>query len=322
MPISGAPKKKKLPNVDIDTQIALLLHPGQNPTGYEPFIDADRFPFEPNAASLSCVNAWWLVEASWLSYSSSEAFIQSMYRTRAGMDAVLLTASGTDVTVAWSREFAIVAFRGTQPDQWEDIYSDKQWVPRPWDAGHVHKGFAEALAVVWPKLADTLGQLGAGCRVWFTGHSLGAALATLAAYRLSSTAGVCTFGGPLVGNQMFAGAFNTRFNDASLRYVNDYDIVTRVPPEEFAFPFGRYTHVDDVRWIDPAGAVHRAVAGPIRFFSAVIGQPAFMLHLMTHLEAFRLPSLPDALRDHTPLHYVIHVWNDLVAQAQAELVAT
>src|SRR5205814_9659592 len=38
----------------------------------------------------------------------------------------------------------------------------------------------------------------------------------------ASTAGVCTFGSPLVGNQSFAGSFNTKLPDRSLRYVNDH----------------------------------------------------------------------------------------------------
>jgi hypothetical protein len=41
-----------------------------------------------------------------------------------------------------------------------------------------------------------------------------------------------------------------------------------------------------------------------------------MLHVVQHLEMF--PSLPDTLRDHTPLHYVIDVWNDF-ARKQLEV---
>jgi hypothetical protein len=159
-------------------------------------------------------------------------------------------------------------------------------------------------------LKERLQQLPKDCSVWFTGHSLGAALATLAAWRAGGT-GVCTFGSPLVGNQVFAGNFNIRFAGRTLRYVNDFDIVTRVPPEPLAFPFGRFAHVDALRWIDRTGTTS---SGPVpnAFFSDVIGagNATFMLHVVQHPAIF--PSLPDALRDHTPLHYVIHVWNDCV----------
>jgi hypothetical protein len=175
----------------------------------------------------------------------------------------------------------------------------------------------EAFEGVWPALDARLSQLKPGCRIWFTGHSLGAALATLAALRVRSTQGVCTFGSPLVGDQVFAGSFNARFAFRSLRYVNDHDLVTRVPPEEFGFP-GRYMHVDALRWIDPAGTI--GGAGPAvmpRFFTDVIGHASFMLHLMRNIEVLGFPSLPDGLRDHTPLHYAIHAWNDFAANAPA-----
>jgi len=85
-----------------------------------------------------------------------------------------------------------------------------------------------------------------------------------------------------------------------------------VPPEGFAFQFGRFTHVDALRWIDRSGTISD---GPVpgAFFTDVIGamNATFMLHVVQHLEIF--PSLPDALRDHTPLHYVIQVWNDFAS---------
>ena len=317
MPLIAAPPTKNIPDVDLKTQIALLTHPEQNPTDYVPFEEAGSFPFEAAAKPVSRVNAWWLAEAAWLAYWHSEAAIKNVYKTATGLDAELISVDdGTEFTVATNGAFAIVAFRGTQADDWTDILSDGDWIPEKWDIGHVHRGFAKAFEAAWPALQDWLKQLPSGCPTWFTGHSLGAALATLAAWRADG-AGICTFGSPLVGNQVFAGMFNSRFSDRSLRYVNDFDVVTRVPPEEFAFPFGRFTHVDAVRWIDRHGTIGN---GPVPggFFSDVIGgtNAAFMLHVVQHLEMF--PSLPDTLRDHTPLHYVIHVWNDF-ARKQLEV---
>ncbi len=282
-----------------------------------PFEHASAFPFDLGAKPISRVNAWWLAEAAWLSYSHSDAAIKSVYKSATGLDAELIAVDGTEFTVATNGAFAIVAFRGTQPDDWKDVLSDGAWIPKQWDIGHVHQGFAKAFEAAWPALQDRLQQLPSGCAVWFTGHSLGAALATLAAWRASG-AGICTFGSPLVGNQVFAGTFNARFSERSLRYVNDFDIVTRVPPEGFAFPFGRFTHVDTLRWIDRSGTT---TAGPVpnAFFSDVIGatNATFMLHVVQHLAIF--PSLPDTLRDHTPLHYVIHVWNDFARHQKSEL---
>jgi hypothetical protein len=320
MPTVEPPKKKKRPKVtDLDTQVTLLIHPEENPTHYEPFVDAKTYAFDPAPDRLTRVNAWWLAEAAWLSYGHSNDDIKTVYKTQTGLQAELVTASsgtqGTDFTIATNGTFAIVAFRGTQPDEWDDIFSDVNWFPKPWDVGHVHAGFAEAFEGAWQKeLKDRLDRLPAGCAVWFTGHSLGAAIATLAAQRVKKPAGICTFGSPLVGNQVFSGEFNMKFGNLSRRYVNDFDLVTRVPPDRILFPFiGHYTHVDVLRWIDRDGNIGETATSPPAFFLDVFGDPKIVLQLMKKSRDLGLPSLPNALQDHTPLYYVIHVWNDFVA---------
>jgi triacylglycerol lipase len=312
--MSTVPQLKPLPPApDLLTQVTLLTRPEENPSGYEPFADAAQFPFEPTACEWSRANAWWLAEACWLSYFHDDNAVKAIYRSRVGLDCVCLDRSGTQCTIASSPEFAIVAFRGTQPDQWADIMADGRYLPIDWHGVTVHRGFAAALDSVWDPLAAKLAALPPACRVWFTGHSLGAALATLAALRFERNSAVYTFGSPLTGNQVFAGLFNSRFGSGSIRYVNDHDVVTRVPPEEFAFPHGRYAHVDALRWIDADGVVRSTTTlPPPRFFSSVFGSMKLLLFLFEHAESSGLPALPDALRDHTPLHYVIHAWNDLV----------
>ncbi|KAK4792403.1 hypothetical protein SAY86_022838 [Trapa natans] len=67
-----------------------------------------------------------------------------------------------------------------------------------------------------------------------TGHSLGAALATLAAYDIQTNikgapfVTVISFGGPRVGNMAFRGRLE-RLGTRVLRIVNSHDVVTRVP---------------------------------------------------------------------------------------------
>ena len=52
--------------------------------------------------------------------------------------------------------------------------------------GEVHKGFQDAVAQVWKPLEMTIARYRQGREksLWFTGHSLGAGLATLAVARL------------------------------------------------------------------------------------------------------------------------------------------
>jgi triacylglycerol lipase len=306
------PLRKPLPaHLSIEQQRQLLLAPESNPTGYVPFENASEFPFEPGAITHSRVNAWWLAEASWLSYWHDTDAVARVYRERTGLDCTPVAVKGAECTVASGERFAIVAFRGTQPDDWSDILDDACFAPVAWDAGHVHQGFARRFANITPRLQPVLDRLGPTCRVWFTGHSLGAAVATLAAFRHRNLAGgVYTFGSPLVGNSVFAGTSGAALGPTSTRYVNDHDLVTRVPPEPFALPFGLYTHVDHPRWINEDGQIGTTRPAVPHFIRSVFGRANVALDLVELHQRGMGRSLPDALADHTPLYYVLHCWND------------
>ncbi|CAK9309399.1 unnamed protein product [Citrullus colocynthis] len=72
-----------------------------------------------------------------------------------------------------------------------------------------------------------------------TGHSLGAALAVLVADEISVCSAevppvaVFSFGGPRVGNKMFANRIKSR-NVKVLRIVNSQDVITQVPPVTYS----------------------------------------------------------------------------------------
>lgn len=72
----------------------------------------------------------------------------------------------------------------------------------------------------------------------FCGHSLGGALARLAAvdaqYNFCIQATVYTLGAPNVGNKAFEDSFNKRIHH-SMFYVNDKDPVPTVPPEALGY---------------------------------------------------------------------------------------
>src|SRR5438046_10474341 len=71
-----------------------------------------------------------------------------------------------------------LVFRGTLG--LDDTLIDVEFLPVPWAGqGLIHKGFRDQLEDVWKALEDRL--TGEVDPVFFTGHSLGAALATLAA---------------------------------------------------------------------------------------------------------------------------------------------
>ena len=285
-----------------------VLHSEQD-AGYVHFENATAHPFQPRPASFPRVNVWWLAEAALLSYwapTDADRFFRA-----AGLECQYLTAHGTDCYVAWQSDWLLVAFRGTQPDQWDDILADAKVAQVPWDTGAVHSGFAAAIADIWPALTATLNRLSATRSVWFCGHSLGAALATLAAYRFPTPHGVCTLGSPRVGDPTFATAFNAKLASKAFRYVNDQDVVTHVPPPVLA-PW-LYTHVDPRRFIAPDGTVSAGGPAIPHFFGDLIGRPQVLLESINGLLNGSLSLAPTFLLDHMPKAYAIWSWNDYEA---------
>lgn len=108
-----------------------------------------------------------------------------------------------------------------------------------WGGGKVHIGFAKGANSVWAKVFSTT-ALYAGARkpVFLCGHSLGGALATLAAFQLSNkignVRGLYTYGSPRVGDKGFRQAFAAK-GFAYGRWVNDRDAAPVLPPERLHF---------------------------------------------------------------------------------------
>jgi pimeloyl-ACP methyl ester carboxylesterase len=109
----------------------------------------------------------------------------------------------------------------------------------PGDKMRVHSGFLNA----WMSVRDRVlaAASSASGRVYVVGHSMGGALATLAAMEISGVSGgpvrasvACvTFGAPAVGDELFADAFNSRVGQ-SVRVVNALDPIPRSLSSQFA----------------------------------------------------------------------------------------
>lgn len=134
----------------------------------------------------------------------------------------------------------IVAFRGSEKEV-EDWLTNAQAVPTEFDADdpqyvkRVHTGFLDGFNAVRKDLVgaigkarDSLGEHGRDAPIYFTGHSLGGALAQIATRELEPDSyGACyTFGAPRVANYNFFLNVKT----PHYRVVNSSDIVPRVPP--------------------------------------------------------------------------------------------
>jgi hypothetical protein len=70
-------------------------------------------------------------------------------------------------------------------------------------------------------------------QLWVTGHSLGGALALMAAWRFQrqfiEVHQVYTFGAPMIGNATAAQAFEKAFPNKIFRYIDECDLVPKLP---------------------------------------------------------------------------------------------
>lgn len=99
----------------------------------------------------------------------------------------------------------------------------------------VHAGFRRSLDLLWPAVQCWLETLPPLRGIILSGHSLGGAMAVLAAWRLQRqgrrVAGVITFGAPRVGNAAFARSCTASGLDRRIwRVVWGGDPVPHVPP--------------------------------------------------------------------------------------------
>lgn len=145
----------------------------------------------------------------------------------------------TQAFVAGKGGHLVVCFRGTSSGT--DALVDAKFLKT--DAfggrGRVHGGFQNALESVWGQVESAVNALGAGKKIFLCGHSLGAALAQLAAHRLAlgafPVASVYIYGSPRVGNREFMEVYNELLGTKTFLHINDKDIVTRMPPAFLGF---------------------------------------------------------------------------------------
>jgi hypothetical protein len=140
------------------------------------------------------------------------------------------------------RDATIIAFAGSDPLKVEDWITDFN---APVSADDVHRGFEDAVDTAWPVIEATINNRPPTEQsLFFTGHSLGGALAIIAADFAASRLGVTatavyTFGSPRTGGEAFFTSYTPRLGNATFRLIDGTDLVATVPPSLG----GTYRHV-------------------------------------------------------------------------------
>ncbi len=198
-------------------------------------------------------NSRFLGELSLAAYETNETKLRSELANLDLTDCRLIEDLETDTQalVGCTRQAIVVAFRGTEPTKLKDLLTDIELTMVPGPLGKVHEGFWESLEGIWDKLQRAIAIRQEGKRaIWFTGHSLGGALAQLTVARLIQMGrpaqGLYTYGAPRCGDMRFASQFNRLARQSTFRVVNEADIIPDVAPKFLGFEHcGRYCELDE-----------------------------------------------------------------------------
>jgi len=231
----------------------------------------EAIQFNSHTTKFNAHNALLLAKASLAAYNYEEDIRQEVNGW--GLSKFkFFNVDNTQAFLAGDDETIILAFRGTEPKNLQDWMTDLDMDFEDGPGGRVHGGFLGALNVVWKDIRDTLSEFqNNGQSLWVTGHSLGAALATLAVAKMGErdkpVHSLYTFGQPRVGDKTFARNFNLDFQSITFRFVNNNDIVTRVPLRAQGF-----RHIGRILYIDVNGKVQDDINWWNRFLDRVKGR--------------------------------------------------
>ena len=132
-----------------------------------------------------------------------------------------------------NKEDLVIACRGTQPTEFNDLKADLKALPVMAETvGRVHIGFKTEVDDIWPMIEEDINRkTNVSKTLWFCGHSLGAAMATIMASRakhnveLNDPVELFTYGSPRVGWKKYCNSLDVVHH----RWKNNNDIVTTVP---------------------------------------------------------------------------------------------
>lgn len=153
----------------------------------------------------------------------------------------------------------VIACRGTEPTEFNDIKADLKAMPVIAETvSRVHRGFKKEVDDLWPMVLEDLERTANDKKkIWFCGHSLGAAMATIMASRchlypdVEPVEELYTYGSPRVGWPTYCNSLGVTHH----RWKNNNDIVTSVP-----LAIMGYRHHGEEHYINAYGNVRKPTA--------------------------------------------------------------
>jgi triacylglycerol lipase len=297
-----------------DTGWEAIIHPGDGDSFFRRPPRARRFigAFRNEARPFRPANAWWLSEMCRLIYRRGPEEIGEQAPERSRAD--FLAAAGFREHGFFFRPsvqcgifstppgakngFAALVFRGTKGlETWLSNLNTLQvrW-PR---GGMVHGGFKKEFFRVWPEVSEAMADI--DLPFFYTGHSLGGALALLAASMRPPRA-VYTFGAPRAGDSVFAAGLA---EVPVYRIANPRDIVPAVPPSRIPFDF---RHVGEpILLTAPEVATEAEPSEETEATAAPESMGAFAAVKSAFSTRRILPGPPEFLSDHAPVNYTVHL---------------
>src|SRR5258708_15288367 len=294
------------------------------------FESCAELPFASKASDFSLTNAWWLAEASFAAYGADGKQVNLDHLASANWKVGEISSSNVRCLTLDGPDALILAFRGTRVEGFEDPVSRFRFFKTNWNdlvtdmpcppqeignARKVHQGFVTELELVSEQMKSIVRQAkhqSPDKQIWCTGHSLGAALATMAADRLSQefkVQGLYTYGSPRVGNDVFVNTFPI---PNTYRFVHHRDVVTMVP-----LP-GLFAHVGRLRYLTADGRLLETeekyglfddLREGVDFWKKIVQVANKDFHI-GNMTTWPVPI--EALADHAPVYYANKTWNLLV----------
>ncbi len=248
---------------------------------------ADINLFNPNTTRYNGENALFLADCAKLAYHNEENIKQAMQEQLNFNNFRFFSGKSTQAFIAGNDKMIIVAFRGTE-GKVQDVLADAKLKPeagpigKNGPIGKLHRGFHDGLHEVWDDTSTDMNmrqfikQIQNNKQsIWFCGHSLGAALATIAAAEYvfggndaDAVNGIYTIGQPRVGDDEFAEAFDAILGEKCFRFVNNNDVVTRLPLPGIILD---YTHVGQELYLDRNGKLQDSIPWWKKFWDRLNG---------------------------------------------------